>query len=96
MVFLVKVVFDNCCLELDCFGCDVSYLEKMVVLFLCIIYIEVIECLYELGFDDIVWGDDFGVLYEIVIVDSFEKLVFIIYYLKVIKLFYMLEDLEND
>lgn len=52
-------------------------------------YDEVIDFLKEKGFDDIEWGDDFGVFYEIVIVEYYDKLVFIICYLMFLKLFYM-------
>ncbi|EAG1896914.1 TPA_asm: asparagine--tRNA ligase [Listeria monocytogenes] len=96
VAFLVKAVLDNCRLELDRLGRDVSHLEKMVAPFLRITYTEAIERLHELGFDDIVWGDDFGAPHETAIADSFEKPVFITHYPKAIKPFYMPEDPEND
>ncbi|ENR8045709.1 asparagine--tRNA ligase [Listeria monocytogenes] len=96
VAFLVKAVLDNCRLELDRLGRDVSHLEKMVAPFPRITYTEAIERLHELGFDDIVWGDDFGAPHETAIADSFEKPVFITYYPKAIKPFYMPEDPEND
>ncbi|EIZ3607538.1 asparagine--tRNA ligase [Listeria monocytogenes] len=96
VAFLVKAVLDNCRLELDRLGRDVSHLEKMVVPFPRITYTEAIERLHELGFDDIVWGDDFGAPHETAIADSFEKPVFITHYPKAIKPFYMPEDPEND
>ncbi|EAG9431593.1 asparagine--tRNA ligase [Listeria monocytogenes] len=96
VAFLVKAVLDNCRLELDRLGRDVSHLEKMVAPFPRITYTEAIERLHELGFDDIVWGDDFGAPHETAIADSFEKPVFIIHYPKAIKPFYMPEDPEND
>ncbi|ECL7819059.1 asparagine--tRNA ligase [Listeria innocua] len=96
VAFLVKAVLDNCRLELDCLGRDVSHLEKMVAPFPRITYTEAIERLHELGFDDIVWGDDFGAPHETAIADSFEKPVFITHYPKAIKPFYMPEDPEND
>ncbi|EFQ5018077.1 asparagine--tRNA ligase [Listeria monocytogenes] len=96
VAFLVKAVLDNCCLELDRLGRDVSHLEKMVAPFPRITYTEAIERLHELGFDDIVWGDDFGAPHETAIADSFEKPVFITHYPKAIKPFYMPEDPEND
>ncbi|EAH1419360.1 asparagine--tRNA ligase [Listeria monocytogenes] len=96
VAFLVKAVFDNCRLELDRLGRDVSHLEKMVAPFPRITYTEAIERLHELGFDDIVWGDDFGAPHETAIADSFEKPVFITHYPKAIKPFYMPEDPEND
>ncbi|EAH4446644.1 TPA: asparagine--tRNA ligase [Listeria innocua] len=96
VAFLVKAVLDNCRLELDRLGRDVSHLEKMVAPFPRISYTEAIERLHELGFDDIVWGDDFGAPHETAIADSFEKPVFITHYPKAIKPFYMPEDPEND
>ncbi|EBF5131823.1 asparagine--tRNA ligase [Listeria monocytogenes] len=96
VAFLVKAVLDNCRLELDRLGRDVSHLEKMVAPFPRITYTEAIERLHELGFDDIVWGDDFGAPHETAIADSFEKPVFITHYPKTIKPFYMPEDPEND
>lgn len=96
VAFLVKAVLDNCRLELDRLGRDVSHLEKMVAPFPRITYTEAIERLHELGFDDIVWGDDFGAPHETAIADSFEKPVFITHYPKAIKPFYMPEAPEND
>ncbi|ENJ8707261.1 TPA: asparagine--tRNA ligase [Listeria innocua] len=96
VAFLVKAVLDNCRLELDRLGRDVSHLEKMVAPFPRITYTEAIERLHELGFDDIVWGDDFGAPHETAIADSFEKPVFITHYPKAIKPFYMPEDPENN
>ncbi|EPC2734361.1 asparagine--tRNA ligase [Listeria monocytogenes] len=96
VAFLVKAVLDNCRLELDRLGRDVSHLEKMVAPFPRITYTEAIERLHDLGFDDIVWGDDFGAPHETAIADSFEKPVFITHYPKAIKPFYMPEDPEND
>ncbi|HBJ8512593.1 TPA: asparagine--tRNA ligase [Listeria monocytogenes] len=96
VAFLVKAVLDNCRLELDRLGRDVSHLEKMVAPFPRITYTEAIERLHELGFDDIVWGDDFGAPHETAIADSFEKPVLITHYPKAIKPFYMPEDPEND
>lgn len=96
VAYLVKAVLDNCRLELDRLGRDVSHLEKMVAPFPRITYTEAIERLHELGFDDIVWGDDFGAPHETAIADSFEKPVFITHYPKAIKPFYMPEDPEND
>lgn len=96
VAFLVKAVLDNCRLELDRLGRDVSHLEKMVAPFPRITYTEAIERLHELGFDDIVWGDDFGAPHETAIAASFEKPVFITHYPKAIKPFYMPEDPEND
>lgn len=96
VAYLVKAVLDNCRLELNRLGRDVSHLEKMVAPFPRITYTEAIERLHELGFDDIVWGDDFGAPHETAIADSFEKPVFITHYPKDIKPFYMPEDPENN
>ncbi|MBC1827899.1 asparagine--tRNA ligase [Listeria seeligeri] len=96
VAFLVKAVLDNYRLELDRLGRDISHLEKMVAPFPRITYTEAIDLLHKLGFDDIVWGDDFGAPHETAIADSFEKPVFITHYPKAIKPFYMPEDPEND
>lgn len=96
VAFLVKAVLDNCRLELDRLGRDISHLEKMVAPFPRITYTEAIDLLHKLGFDDIVWDDDFGAPHETAIADSFEKPVFITHYPKAIKPFYMPEDPEND
>lgn len=96
VAFLVKAVLDNCRLELDRLGRDITHLEKMVAPFPRITYTEAIDLLHKLGFDDIVWGDDFGAPHETAIADSFEKPVFITHYPKAIKPFYMPEDPEND
>ncbi|WP_270997916.1 asparagine--tRNA ligase [Listeria seeligeri] len=96
VAFLVKAVLDNCRLELDRLKRDISHLEKMVAPFPRITYTEAIDLLHKLGFDDIVWGDDFGAPHETAIADSFEKPVFITHYPKAIKPFYMPEDPEND
>ncbi|WP_271004396.1 asparagine--tRNA ligase [Listeria seeligeri] len=96
VAFLVKAVLDNCRLELDRLGRDISHLEKMVAPFPRITYTEAIDLLHKLGFDDIVWGDDFGAPHETAIADSFEKPVFITHYPKAIKPFYMPEDPENN
>ncbi|WP_271000190.1 asparagine--tRNA ligase [Listeria seeligeri] len=96
VAFLVKAVLDNCRLELDRLKRDISHLEKMVAPFPRITYTEAIDLLHKLGFDDIVWGDDFGAPHETAIADSFEKPVFITNYPKAIKPFYMPEDPEND
>lgn len=69
--------------------CDILKFEKVVILFFRILYDDVIEFLKVEGFDDIEWGEDFGVLYEIVIVNYYDLLVFIINYLIKIKFFYM-------
>lgn len=96
VAFLVKAVLDNCKLELERLGRDVSVLESMTAPFPRITYTEAIEKLHELGFDDIEWGDDFGAPHETAIADSFEKPVFITHYPKAIKPFYMPEDPDNE
>lgn len=96
VTYLVKAVMDNCQLELNRLGRDVSSLEKIVAPFPRITYTEAIDKLHELGFDDIKWGDDFGAPHETAIADSFEKPVFITHYPKAIKPFYMPEDPNNE
>ncbi|WP_088809058.1 MULTISPECIES: asparagine--tRNA ligase [unclassified Listeria] len=96
VAFLVKSVLDNCAIELERLGRDTAVLEKMTAPFPRITYTDAITLLKEKGFDDIEWGEDFGAPHETAIADSFEKPVFITYYPKGIKPFYMPEDPENS
>lgn len=86
---VVQSVLQNCKLELERLGRDLSKLEKIQVPFPRITYDDAIEFLHETGFDDIQWGDDFGAPHETAIAENYEMPVFITHYPKAIKPFYM-------
>ncbi|PLS16320.1 asparagine--tRNA ligase [Bacillus sp. M6-12] len=87
--FIVQSVLENCKLELNTLGRDVTVLEKISAPFPRITYDEAIKFLHEKGFDDIQWGDDFGAPHETAIAESYDKPVFITHYPTGIKPFYM-------
>lgn len=90
VAFMVQSVLDNCRYALDVLERDRDLLKKYTQLpFPRISYDEAVELLQKNGFDDIVWGDDFGSPHETFIANSFEKPVFILNYPKAIKPFYM-------
>ncbi|WP_100402484.1 asparagine--tRNA ligase [Bacillus sp. FJAT-42315] len=86
---VVQSVLKNCRLELDRLGRDTSKLEKIQAPFPRITYDEAIKFLYEKGFTDIQWGDDFGAPHETAIAESYDKPVFITHYPTTLKPFYM-------
>ena len=87
--FIAKSVLENCKLELNVLGRDLSKLEKIKSPFPRITYDEAIDLLKEEGFTDIEWGDDFGAPHETAIADKFDMPVFITNYPADIKAFYM-------
>ncbi|SJZ71711.1 asparaginyl-tRNA synthetase [Pilibacter termitis] len=90
VAFLVQSVLDNCDYALDVLERDKELLKSYTQLpFPRISYDDAIELLQKNGFDDIVWGDDFGSPHETFIANSFSKPVFILNYPKAIKAFYM-------
>lgn len=92
VAFLVQAVLDNCEYSLDVLERDKELLKSYTQLpFPRISYDEAIELLQRNGFEDIVWGDDFGSPHETFIANSFNKPVFILNYPKAIKSFYMKE-----
>ncbi|MBB4823740.1 asparaginyl-tRNA synthetase [Sporosarcina luteola] len=93
---IVQSVLQNCPLELERLGRDISKLEKVQAPFPRITYDEAIEFLHEKGFDDIKWGDDFGAPHETAIAEHYDKPVFIIHYPIGIKPFYMQPHPERD
>ncbi|RFU68465.1 asparagine--tRNA ligase [Peribacillus saganii] len=94
--FIVQSVLENCKLELNTLGRDVSVLEKITAPFPRITYDEAIKFLHQKGFDDIQWGDDFGAPHETAIAESYDKPVFITHYPTTIKPFYMQPDPNRD
>ncbi|WP_349407541.1 asparagine--tRNA ligase [Pseudalkalibacillus sp. SCS-8] len=94
--YLAQSVLENCKIELETLGRDISMLEKIKAPFPRITYDDAIKLLKEKGFDDIEWGEDFGAPHETAIAESYDKPVFITHYPKDIKAFYMKPDPERD
>ncbi|KGX87936.1 asparagine--tRNA ligase [Pontibacillus litoralis] len=92
---VVQSVLQNCKIELQTLGRDVSKLEAIQAPFPRITYDDAIQILKEKGFDDIEWGEDFGAPHETAIAESFNKPVFITHYPLEIKAFYMKPDPER-
>ncbi|HLR11717.1 MAG TPA: asparagine--tRNA ligase [Sporosarcina sp.] len=93
---IVQSVLENCQLELERLGRDLSKLEKIQAPFPRITYDEAIEFLHKEGFDDIEWGDDFGSPHETAIAESYDMPVFIVNYPVGIKPFYMQPHPDRD
>ncbi len=94
--YLVKNVLENCSLELNVLGRDISKLEKIKAPFPRITYDEAIKFLHEKGFTEIKWGDDFGAPHETAIAESFDMPVFITHYPTSLKPFYMQPDSNRE
>ena len=94
--FIVQSVLKNCALELKTLGRDTSKLEKIKAPFPRISYDDAVKFLQEKGFDDIVWGDDFGAPHETAIAESYDKPVFITHYPTTLKPFYMQPDANRE
>ncbi|MBP3950630.1 asparagine--tRNA ligase [Bacillus suaedae] len=94
--YVVKAVLENCVIELNTLGRDLSKLEKIEAPFPRITYDEAISFLQEKGFDDIVWGDDFGSPHETAIAEHYDKPVFITHYPTSLKPFYMQPDPNRE
>ncbi|MBE1554141.1 asparagine--tRNA ligase [Sporosarcina limicola] len=93
---VVQSALKNCPLELERLGRDLSKLEKIKAPFPRISYDDAIKFLIEKGFDDIVWGDDFGAPHETAIAESYDMPVFITHYPVGIKPFYMQLHPDRD
>ncbi|WP_432359017.1 asparagine--tRNA ligase [Sporosarcina sp. UB5] len=93
---IVQSVLQNCPLELERLGRDLSKLERIQAPFPRITYDDAIKFLHEKGFDDIEWGDDFGAPHETAIAESFDMPVFITHYPTGIKPFYMQPHPDRD
>lgn len=93
---IIHSVLKNCKLELERLDRDVSKLEHIQAPFPRISYDDAITFLHEKGFNDIVWGDDFGSPHETAIAEHYEKPVFITHYPIGIKPFYMQPHPERD
>lgn len=93
---IVQSVLQNCPLELERLGRDLSKLEKIQAPFPRITYDDAIKFLHEKGFDDIVWGDDFGAPHETAIAENYDMPVFITHYPTGIKPFYMQPHPDRD
>ncbi|MDQ0213662.1 asparaginyl-tRNA synthetase [Oikeobacillus pervagus] len=92
VAYIVQSVLQNCPVELERLGRDISKLEKIKAPFPRITYDEAIQFLHKNGFDDIEWGDDFGAPHETAIAESHDKPIFITHYPTKIKPFYMEPD----
>ncbi|MGN1402466.1 MAG: asparagine--tRNA ligase [Bacillus sp. (in: firmicutes)] len=93
---IVQSVLKHCETELKALGRDTSKLEQIKAPFPRISYDDAIKFLHEKGFDDIVWGDDFGAPHETAIAEAFDKPVFITHYPKDLKPFYMQPAADRD
>lgn len=93
---IIQSVLKNCKLELERLDRDVSKLEHIQAPFPRISYDDAITFLHEKGFNDIVWGDDFGSPHETAIAEHYEKPVFITHYPIGIKPFYMQPHPDRD
>lgn len=94
--YIVQSVLKNCKLELERLDRDVTKLEHIQAPFPRISYDDAIKFLHEKGFNDIVWGDDFGSPHETAIAEHYDKPVFITHYPIGIKPFYMQPHPERD
>lgn len=94
--YIIKSVLENCKLELNTLGRDLSKLEKIQAPFPRITYDDAIKFLHEKGFDEIKWGDDFGAPHETAIAESYEMPVFITHYPTSLKPFYMQPDANRE
>ena len=93
VAYLVQSVLDNCDIYLDTLERDKELLKKYTQLpYDRISYDDAVALLNANGFDDIVWGDDFGSPHETFIANQSERPVFILNYPKAIKPFYMKEQ----
>lgn len=92
VAYLVQSVLDNCDIYLDTLERDKELLKKYTQLpYDRISYDDAVALLNANGFDDIVWGDDFGSPHETFIANQSERPIFILNYPKAIKPFYMKE-----
>lgn len=96
VAYLVQSVLDNCDIYLDTLERDKELLKKYTQLpYKRISYDDAVALLNANGFDDIVWGDDFGSPHETFIANQSERPVFILNYPKAIKPFYMKEHSDR-
>jgi asparaginyl-tRNA synthetase len=93
---VIQSVLQNCPIELERLGRDLSKLEKIQAPFPRISYDDAIKFLNDNGFDDIKWGEDFGAPHETAIAESYDMPVFITHYPIGIKPFYMQPHPDRD
>lgn len=94
--YIAQSVLENCSLELNTLGRDLSKLENIKAPFPRITYDDAITFLHEKGFTEIKWGDDFGAPHETVIAEAYDKPVFITHYPTSLKPFYMQPDANRE
>ncbi|GAF23940.1 LOW QUALITY PROTEIN: asparaginyl-tRNA synthetase [Bacillus sp. JCM 19047] len=94
--YLAEQVRMNCDLELDLLERDKEKLAAIKGPFPRVTYDDALELLHKKGFDDIVWGDDFGSPHETALAEHYDKPVFITRYPKSLKPFYMQPAPDRD
>jgi asparaginyl-tRNA synthetase len=94
--YIAQSVLDNCSLELNTLGRDLSKLENIKAPFPRITYDDAVTFLHEKGFTEIKWGDDFGAPHETAIAEAYDKPVFITHYPTSLKPFYMQPDANRE
>ena len=94
--YIAQSVLNNCSLELNTLGRDLSKLENIKAPFPRITYDDAITFLHEKGFTEIKWGDDFGAPHETAIAEAYDKPVFITHYPTSLKPFYMQPDANRE
>ena len=94
--YIAQSVLENCSLELNTLGRDLSKLENIKAPFPRITYDDAITFLHEKGFTEIKWGDDFGAPHETAIAEAYDKPVFITHYPTSLKPFYMQPDANRE
>jgi len=92
--YLVARCLENCKAELTELERDVSKLESVVMPFPRINYSDAVETLLKKG-SSIKWGDDMGAEDETLIVEDYDRPVFVYNYPKEAKAFYMKENPED-
>jgi asparaginyl-tRNA synthetase len=96
VAYIAQSVLNNCSLELDTLGRDLSKLENIKAPFPRITYDDAITFLHEKGFTEIKWGDDFGAPHETAIAEAYDKPIFITHYPTSLKPFYMQPDANRE
>ncbi|MDB4907547.1 MAG: asnS [Gemmatimonadetes bacterium] len=91
VAYLVQRVLEKCRPQLAELERDVAKLEKVTVPFVRIDYTDAVATLQSKG-SDVKWGDDLGAEDEALLVEDYEKPVFVMNYPKEAKAFYMKEN----
>lgn len=94
VAYIVERALERCREELDILERDTSKLENIVPPFPRLSYTEAVERLQAKG-SEIQWGQDLGATDETILVEDFDKPVFVYNYPKEAKAFYMKENPED-